>query len=377
MPANRIVHLSKMTGTAGSEGHLLVLLEGLRARGLDARLWILVEPDKPLHDYVNRAEALGIPVERLIIRRDLDPALWRELVRRLRAAQPDIVHTHLLHADLHGITAARRAGVPSIISSRHNDDQFRRRLPMRLLHRWLWSQTDAGIAISEAIRQFCITVEGAPSARMHTVHYGLDPSTLHAPPDARDRLRAALNLPPDTLFIGSVCRLIEQKGLLYGIRGFAQVAAQFPHAHYVIAGDGGQRAALEAEVRALNLADRVHFLGWRSDAHAVFAALDLLLAPSLWEGFGLVFLEAMAFGVPVISTRVSAIPEIVIDGETGWLVPPRDADAVAAALREALSDPTRRSARGANGRRRLETHFTVEKMVECTLAVYRSVEGRG
>jgi glycosyltransferase involved in cell wall biosynthesis len=375
MPANRIIHLSKMTGTAGSEGHLLVLLEGLRAAELDARLWILVEPDKPIQDYVDRAQTLGVPVERLSIRRDLDPALWWRLVSRLRAAQPDIVHTHLLHADLYGITAARRAHVPYVVSSRHNDDRFRLRLPVRLLHRWLWRQTDAGIAISEAIRQFSITVEGAAPDRIHTIHYGLDPASIQAPPDTRDHLRAALDLPADAPLIGSVCRLIEQKGLIYSLQGFAQIAGQFPTAHYVIAGDGSLRAELEAAAQTLNLADRVHFLGWRSDPYAIFAALDLLLAPSLWEGFGLVFLEAMALGVPILSTRVSAIPEVVIDGETGWLVPPRDPDAIAAALRKALSDPALLRARGDNGRRRLETEFTVQAMVDHTLAVYRGLGG--
>jgi glycosyltransferase involved in cell wall biosynthesis len=365
-----------MTGTAGSEGHLLVLIAGLRAAGLDARLWILVEPDKPVQGYVDRAQALGIPVERLIIRRDLDPALWRELVRRFRETRPDMVHTHLLHADLHGITAARRAGVPLVVSSRHNDDRFRRYLPVRLLHRWLWNRTHAGIAISEAIRQFSIIVEGVPADKIHTVHYGLDPATIQAPPDARAQLRATLHLPENTLLIGSVCRLIEQKGLIYGLRGFAQIVAQFPDVHYVIAGDGAQRETLEAEVRALNLVERVHFLGWRSDAYAVFAALDLLLAPSLWEGFGLVFLEAMALSVPILSTRVSAIPEIVLDGETGWLIPPRDSAATAAALREALSDPITLRARGLQGRRRLDAHFTVTAMVERTLTIYRSLESQ-
>jgi glycosyltransferase involved in cell wall biosynthesis len=375
MPADRIVHVSKMTGTAGSEGHLLVLLAGLRAEGSDARLWVLVEPDKPIQDYVDRAQALHIPVERFIIRRDLDPALWRQLVTRFRETRPAIVHTHLLHADLHGITAARRAGVPHVVSSRHNDDQFRRRLPIRLLHRWLWSQTDAGIAISEAIRQFSISVEGAPADRVHTIHYGLDPATIQAPPDARAQLRASLDLPGSALIVGSVCRLIEQKGLIYGIRGFARIANQIPDAHYVIAGDGTQREILEDEVSALNLSDRVHFLGWRSDAHAILAALDVLLAPSLWEGFGLVFLEAMALGVPILSTDVSAIPEIVVDRATGWLVPPRDENAIASALCDALLDPARRDEYGANGRRRLEAEFTAKAMVGRTLAVYRSLEG--
>lgn len=372
MPVERVLHLSKMTGAAGSEGHLLTLLGGLRQHGLDARLWILVEPGKPVQDYVDRADALGIPTGRTIIRRDLDPGLWRRLVREFRVARPDLVHTHLLHADLHGIPAARRAGVSYVVSSRHNDDPFRRLLPARLLNRWLWRQADAGIAISEAIRQFSIRVEGARASQVHTIYYGLDPTAVVAPPDARQRLRATLGLDPGALLVGSVCRLTAQKGLAYALRSFARLAGELG-AHYVIAGDGPLRTSLEDEARALGLANRVHFLGWRSDAPAVMAALDLVLAPSLWEGFGLVFLEAMAFGLPIVSTQVSAIPEVVLDGETGWLVPPRDPEALTAALRQALTAPDERRRRGEAGRRRVETVFTVEQMVERTLALYRSL----
>jgi glycosyltransferase involved in cell wall biosynthesis len=371
MSAHRIIHLCKMTGAAGAEGHLLLLLPGLRARGLDARLWILVEPDNPVDHVVARAQACGIPVERIVIHHDLDPGLWRRLAARLRAAQADLVHTHLLHADLYGIPAARRARIPYVVSSRHNDDRFRYRLPVRLINRWLWRQTDAGIAISEAIRQFSIQVEGAPASRVHTIHYGLDPASVIAPPDARQTLRTALNIPADAPVAGSVCRLTGQKGLIDAIHAFARIAAALPDAHYVIAGDGPLRFELEAEVRALGLVERVHFLGWRDDAHAVLAALDVLLAPSLWEGFGLVLLEAMALQVPIIATRVSAIPEVVIDGETGWLVPPQDAVALAAALLDALTHPSATSERGTNGRRRLEAHFTAEKMIESTLALYQ------
>ena len=375
MPLDRVIHLSKMTGAAGSEGHLLALLPGLRARGVDARLWMLVEPGNPVQGYVERAEAAGIPVEQVIIRRHFDPGLWRRLAVRLRDAHPDVVHTHLIHADLYGIPAARWAGVRGVVTSRHNDDRFRRWLPVRLLSRWLWRQADAGIAISEAIRRFSIEVEGVPPQQMHTIHYGLDPAGVQAPPDARARLRRELGLPPDAPLIGSVCRLIAQKGLDHALDGLAQVAAEFPAAHYVIAGDGPQRGALEAQAARLGLSARVHFRGWRADAPAIVAALDVLLAPSRWEGFGLVFLEAMALGVPVISTRVSAIPEVVVDGETGWLVPPGDPAALVGALRAALSDPDERLRRGAAGRARLEAQFTVDAMVERTLAVYQGVAG--
>lgn len=374
MSTNRIVHLSKMTGTAGSEGHLLALLPGLRARDVDARLWILVEPDNPVQSFVDQASALDIPTRRFVIHRHVDPGLWRRLAAAFRDAQPDIVHTHLLHADLYGIPAARRARVPYVVCSRHNDDRFRRRLPMRWLHRWLWRQTDRGIAISDAIRQFAIDIEGAPAGRITTIHYGLDPAAAAAPPDARAALRAALGVPAGSPVVGSVCRLVEQKGLLYGLRGFARAVARFPEAHYVIAGDGPLRAALEAEAARLGLAQNVHFLGWRDDARALMAGLDVLLAPSLWEGFGLAFLEAMALGVPVIASRVSAIPEVVIDGETGWLVPPRDPAAIGAALGDALGDLSAARLRGERGRQRLAGHFSPDAMVERTLAVYRGLE---
>jgi glycosyltransferase involved in cell wall biosynthesis len=374
MSLDRIIHLSKMTGAAGAEGHLLVLLPGLRARGLDARLWILVEPDNPLNEYVERAQASGVPVERIVIHRHLDPGLWWRLAARFRAVRADLVHTHLLHADLYGIPAARRARTSHVVSSRHNDDRFRYAWPMRRLNRWLWRQADAGIAISEAIRQFSIKVEGAPANRVHTIYYGLDPGSITAPLDARQLLRAELNIPADAPVAGSVCRLTRQKGLRYSIRGFARIADQVPDAHYVIAGDGPLRRDLEAEVQALGLTARVHFLGWRDDAHTILAALDVLLAPSLWEGFGLVLLEAMALTVPIIGTLVSAIPEVVVDGETGWLIPPRDTTAVAAALSDALTHPEARSERGANGRQRLENHFSAERMVESTLALYRRLE---
>jgi glycosyltransferase involved in cell wall biosynthesis len=263
-----------------------------------------------------------------------------------------------------------------VVSSRHNDDRFRHLLPFRLLHRWLWRQTDAGIAISEAIRQFCIAVEGASANHIHTIHYGLDPSTVEAPPGARAELCEMLNIPADALIVGSACRLIEQKGLIYSIRAFAQIADQIPEAFYVIAGDGLQRSVLEAEIQMLGLAKRIHLLGWRNDAQTIMAALDLLVAPSLWEGFGLVFLESMALSVPVLSTSVSAIPEVVVDGETGWLVPPGNADALAESLRDALTHPGEMRQRGENACQRLEAQFTSQMMVERTLALYRSLENR-
>ncbi|MFN8448235.1 MAG: glycosyltransferase family 4 protein [Anaerolineae bacterium] len=144
----------------------------------------------------------------------------------------------------------------------------------------------------------------------------------------------------------------------------------------IIAGDGSQRAALESEAQALGVRDRVHFLGWRDDATAVLAALDVLLMPSLWEGFGLVMLEAMAQTTPIIGSAVSAIPEVVVDGETGLLVPPRDSAALADALARMLGDPALRRHMGLLGQDRVETAFSVERMAAETVAVYEQITRR-
>ena len=145
-------------------------------------------------------------------------------------------------------------------------------------------------------------------------------------------------------------------------------------------GDGPLRAELEARAAQPDLTERVHFLGWRTEMAPIYAALDIFLMPSLWEGFGLVLLEAMAQGVPVVGSAVSAIPEVVADGETGLLVPPRDPVALAEALAALLADPARRAAMGAAGRARLEAEFSPARMVGATAALYErlaAIKGRG
>ncbi|MCC7208627.1 MAG: glycosyltransferase, partial [Anaerolineae bacterium] len=146
---------------------------------------------------------------------------------------------------------------------------------------------------------------------------------------------------------------------------------QFPEAHYVIIGDGPLRQDLDARIGSLGLRGRAHLAGWRSDAAALMPAFDVFLMPSVWEGFGLVVLEAMAARLPVIASRVSALPEIVVHGQTGILTPPADAPALTTALTRLLSDPALRQAMGDAGRARLESDFSVAQMIDSTLAVYR------
>jgi glycosyltransferase involved in cell wall biosynthesis len=364
----RVVHCIKATGIAGAERHLLVLLQGLRARQIDAQVIVLVEPDNPVEEYFQRFRDAGVPVRREVVHHHMDVTLYWRLRRLFRELKPDMVHTHLWHADLFGIPAARLAFVRRVITSRHNDDAFRYRRSIRLVNRLLWRMVSAGITISEAIARFSIEVEGAPRARLRTIHYGIEHRPYSGQQSTHSALRKELGLPDDVLLVGMVCRLTEQKGVTYGLQAFARLQDDFPSAHLVIAGNGPLRSALEAEAKTLGV--RAHFLGWRSDVGTIMEALDIFLMPSLWEGFGLVLLEAMAHQLPIVGSAVSAIPEVVAQGESGILVPPRDVDGLAAALRSLLGDRILRRYMGLVGEDRLETYFNAEQMVERTIALY-------
>src|SRR4051812_47526866 len=204
----KVVHIIKATRISGAERHLLILLPALKAHGIDVHLILLEDPAHPVDDMASELTQADVPVWRIPIYRHSDLRVIGRIRHVLRTLRPDIVHTHLIHADLYGTISARLARVRTVISSRHNDDNFRRLLPVRTFHRLLWRMTDAGIAISQAIARFCIEVEGAPARKITTIYYGL-PLQVIDRKQAQAALRGELKLPAETPLVGMVCRLIE------------------------------------------------------------------------------------------------------------------------------------------------------------------------
>lgn len=367
----RVVHLSKVKGIAGSERHLLTLLPGLAGRGVDVSMWVLAEPDGSAGSFCEAMQARGVPVRTFAIRGHLDLSLPGRLSAALRNARPDIVHTHLVHADLYGLPAAYRAGVPHAISSRHNDNPFRRRAGLKLLNRRAMRRASRVIAISGALAGFVRDVEGIEAGKIVTIRYGLEPPTLDLAA-ARQAARAAWGVDDSVPVVGFFGRLIEQKGVDTLLEAWLQVSRQYPAARLVIVGDGKERPVLEARAAALGL-NGVRFAGWAADAACLMPGCDIIAMPSRWEGFGLVALEAMAAARPLVASRVSALPEIVVDLETGLLVPPGDAAALAEAIAGLLADPAWAQAMGQAGRARLVEAFSPGRMIDETLAVYEDV----
>lgn len=371
----RVAHIIKTQGIAGAERHLLDLLPGLQQRGVDVRLIVLdLDIDDP-NPFADAMAATGVHVKRLELRgRFIDTSMTARIAERLTAFEADIVHNHLIHAEFYGVPAAHRAGVPLVITTRHNDDPQRRRLWVNAVVRYLWARTDASVAVSQAVARYVRDVERVRPDKIRVIHHGVKlpaPEINHA--QARRHLRALIGADSDALIIGMACRLLELKGIHDAIEAFALLADSFPDARLVVAGEGPYRPQLEADIKRLKLEKRVHLLGWVNDVPAFMAGLDVLLAPSHREGFGVTLLEAMAQAIPIIGSTAGAIPEIIAHEESGLLTPPRAPDSLADALRILLSDKPLRAHMGLMGQDRLERLFDAERMIDETAQLYRAL----
>ena len=285
----------------------------------------------------------------------------------MRRIQPDLLHTHLVHGDIYGSIASSTTRIP-FVSSRHNDDRYLLG-PFRYVDRLFAHRARRIIAISDAVRDFLVRV-GHPREKLLTIHYGLD----ELPQTPSERTPAELGIAPTTPLVLAIGRLIAQKDHATLLHAFARTHAEHDRAVLAILGGGPLEEETRALVRQLGLDDAVVLTG-RLAIRDWLERANLFVHTSRWEGFGIVLLEAMLAGLPIVATRVSAVPEVVADGETGIVVEPGDATAVSAGMSMLLADPARADALGLAGLNRARTLFSVERMTEATAAVYDAAIG--
>lgn len=304
------------------------------------------------------------------------------LVRWLRGKRIDVVHTHLDDASLVGLTAARLAGVPGRVMTRHHSDErvvygSRKRL---LLDRFIGKHLARHIiALSLRSRRALLEIDGVAEEKIRLVPTGYDWSRLRSDPARAQAVRQSLGLEGCLVLsiVGNISWVAAQGTYLKGQDRLleAYAAAHLPaHVRILVVGRGDttQLAALAAR---LGIADRVLFLGHRPDIFDVLAASDAIVHPSLSEAQCHVLIEAMALGRTVIASTVGAAEEMIVPGETGWLIPPRDQPALVAALRDAVSDPARLRRYGEAGREAIQKIYPLERMVRGYEAVYREELG--
>lgn len=335
-------------------------------------------------------QALGVEVVNLNCNdlRDLPRGAAR-LRAWLRRARPDLLHTHLWGANLVGRVAGRLAGVP-VVSSVHNPDyepeawndgsavSLRKRKVIRALDKWTARfGCERMVAVSEYVRQSTHRRLGYPLERTDLLYNPIDAALFSAPAGrTRREVLAELGLPAESVVLLNVARTAPQKGFLYAVRAMPRILERHPNAHLLSVGattDPQWVEKLKAEVEALGLKERVHILGARRDVPELLRACDLFVFPSLYEGLGIALIEAMAAGCACITTDTGPLPEVVRDRVDGWLVPPADADALAAAVNALLDDAHLRVALGEAAVRSALERFQPQQAADHLTEIYESV----
>jgi glycosyltransferase involved in cell wall biosynthesis len=367
----------------GAQRVAVTLCNELVAQGHEVVLVALGEGG-PLEDALRKSPALT--VHRLRMRRHsllafpLFVVSVIRIVGRLRALmrkhRVDAVQSHMGEANLLGTLAAWLAAVPRrfptfhslVFVARGGADDRRNRLARRTLRAFGRIATRF-VAISEAVREKVIESTGVAPERVVTVRNGIE-LPPPADPALRERRRAELGLSDGDPVAICVGRLSPAKGHPHLLRALALLQGEFPRLTCLLIGDGEERAALESLARELGVADRVRFLGFRSDVAEWLALGDVFVLPSNWEGLPIALLEAMAAGLPAVATRVAGSVEVIRDGN-GLLVPPQDPPALAAALRSLLTDRAAAARMAARGQADVRAHFGIAAVCARYVELYR------
>ena len=358
-----VLHLQKVAGISGSEAHLLSLLPRLRDRGWDIRFLMLHEHEPGAWGFARELTARGIPLDAIPLSADVDPVAFVRLAGYLMRNRPTILHTHLVHADVYGQLTGAIAGVPIRFSTKHGFNEFRENPGFALGDRAIATLAHAHIAISRGLARYLEDVEGFDGASFEVVHYGIEPD---------GEPRAWVGWPPRLLCVG---RLIPIKGHIVLLRAFAQARRSIPDLQLDVAGRGPLEPALRALAKELEVDDAVRFLGYVAPVQRAIEESAIIVVPSMGEGFGMVALEAMERARPVIAAGIGGLGELVEDEVTGFLVPPGDAEPLAAAIVALAADPQLAVRMGEAGRRRALAHFLQERCTDRTELLYRELLG--
>lgn len=367
------LHIDTARTWRGGQNQVLLTVNGLRSIGHRAAL--VAHPDGELR----RRASEGLDLIPIAPRTEMDlSAAWR-LSRVIRRLDPDIIHAH----DAHGVAMAalalsmgaastKRTGgrAPALVAARRVDFH----LGGNSLSRWKQRQVDCFIAASEAVRQMLVA-DGVPAERTMTVHEGIDVEHVLAAPPVN--VHEALWLPHHAPVVGNVAALVPHKGQRHLVDAAHLVVREIPDARFVILGEGELRDALERQVRDHHLEKHVLLPGFRTDVLGCIKGFDLFTLSSVTEGLGTSLLDAMACSRAIVATRAGGIPEVVKDGVTGCLVPPRDHAALAHAIVKLLKDDALRQRMGDAGLARVNERFTVERMVAATADAYVRIAAKG
>lgn len=357
-----ILHLVETGGPGGAERMLVSLVESLDRRRyrsvvcLPRAGWLQSELEK------RGVETIILPQRGVVDRRWLSGVL--RLIRRRRVG---LMHAHEFAMNTYGAIASVLTGTP-LVSTVHGKNYYPERWRRRIAYRWV-ARRSVMVAVSEDLKRFLCRRIGLGEREVVTLYNGIDCDAYRPLNGARKALRSELGLDGQRV-VGTIGNLYPVKGHRYLVEAAASVSAAIPDATFLIAGRGELIGTLQQAARALGVERRIRFLGYREDIPALLQAMDVFVLPSLSEGLPLSLLEAMGAGKPVVATAVGGIPEVVVEGETGFLVPPKDSGALAERIRLLLTRAELAERLGRRARARVEERFSLASMVQAYETLY-------
>lgn len=362
----------------GAQSHLLEVLRLLNRRRFSPFLCCLATNRGDSPHLLKRVRELGVPILDAGVRNAphslIRPHTFLQMARVariLRHRGVKVVHSYLFHANWFGTLTARFARVPVVIASRRNVDVYTRtedRLACRVVNRL----ADRVTAVAGAVRDHVHQTEGCPLEKIVVIPNGVEANRFQWTASDQTK-KEVLGSSSEEIAIGTIARLVWYKGLEDLLKAATLIIGRYPLVRFFVVGDGPLRQPLEEKARALGLNGTVRFLGAVPNASSLLPHFDVVVLPSLWEGMSNSLLEAMAAGKPVVATDVGGSSEVVIDGKTGFLVPPKAPEALADAVLHLLADPEMARNLGEAGRIRVKSEFTSEIMVARLEELYDSL----
>lgn len=308
----------------------------------------------------SRCSNLGIPAIVMPMANQWDIGWVHRCCAVVRQEQVDVIHAHEFRANAFGAIVAKLCGIP-LVATVHGKNYYPDRFKRRAAYRWV-SKVARMVAVSEDLREFLSSHVGICSDRIIRIYNGVDvpePQSLQQVV----QFRARLGIKPEDFVIGIVGSLYPVKGHAYLFEAFQSIVSVRPNAKLLVVGQGHLEESLKRRVAELGIGRAVYFLGMRNDIPHLLAALDLFVLPSLSEGLSVALLEAMSVALPVVASGVGGNLEIVENGYTGLLVPPRNPAALVEGILEMMSNPEKTRLFGERGRQRIVGEFTAQHML--------------
>ncbi len=362
----------------GAERQMAMLIRSLVGLGVNCHLFVLESPgpvyaslrgiDLVIHDGGYRRKSVFFEKVIRLFRAQFN------LFRVLAKIRPDVIHAYLPLTNFMGALAGRLSGVPLVITSRRamgtHQDRYK---GWRIFDILSFRLSHLVTVNSRAVGQDTLIRDLGDPSKVSVIYNGIDALPFESGGSKREAVRRALGIVPKEKVVISIANLIPYKGLADLIEAAAAVSASMPQVKFLLIGeDRGIQKKLEEKSQRLGVSQQVVFLGQRLDVPDLLAAGDLLALSSHEEGFSNVILEAMAAGLPVVATDVGGNSEAVLDGVTGWLVPPKDANAMAEKIMDLLRDREKAADWGRRGQDRVKASFTIDRMVEAHMTLYRA-----